>query len=78
MKINKVYNIIIYIIIIFFKKKYIHVLPLPGTMVLKLGNQPPVMHQILKLSFTSLPMETFKTKHWDKMIHRKVIYKKLI
>lgn len=44
-------------------------------MTLKLGNQPPVMHQILKPSASSLQMEILKTKQQDKMIQEKLIYK---
>lgn len=44
-------------------------------MTLKLGNQPPVMHQILKPSASSLQMEMLKTKQQDKMIQEKLIYK---
>lgn len=60
MIINKVNNVTIDIITIFFLKKIYMFLPLPGTMVLKLGYQPPIMHQILKPSSTSLQMETPK------------------
>lgn len=37
--------------------------------------QPPVMHQILKPSSSSLQMEMLKTKQQDKMKHGKVLYK---